>query len=278
MRQDDDEELADDLLALSDYLSIFVGLNDQTKEIGDSRSLLYRGQANEKFGLTPSIFRNGLLKNEHVVIQKLLLKASGDFSETLNPFDRLAKMQHYGLPTRLLDLTANPLVALYFACIDCPDENGEIVVFYDYMQNCNSADVCMISAMAEYSGKSEQSMRTFLSNHGFPTASIETTGLLKMPYVLVEPTMNNERIKRQSGAFAIIGMRSNANGYEKEEFDLRDMVVVSEDEGITRSITIPKKSKTRLLEELDVIGINKAFLFPELEHQASYLKSKYEEI
>ena len=40
------------------------------------------------------------------------------FSECKSALDYLVQMQHYGLPTRLLDMTTNPLVALYFACLE----------------------------------------------------------------------------------------------------------------------------------------------------------------
>ncbi|MCL2555413.1 MAG: FRG domain-containing protein [Firmicutes bacterium] len=47
--------------------------------------------------------------------------------EGLSSIDRLAKMQHYGWPTRLLDFTRKPLVALYFACEDANEQNDGIV-------------------------------------------------------------------------------------------------------------------------------------------------------
>lgn len=48
-----------------------------------------------------------------------------------NRFDSLVKMQHFGMPTRLLDTTTNPLVALYFACESDKqlDKDGAVYMF-----------------------------------------------------------------------------------------------------------------------------------------------------
>jgi len=43
-------------------------------------------------------------------------------------------MQHYGIPTRLLDITSNPLVALFFACIEFPKVDGEVIFFSGAVQ------------------------------------------------------------------------------------------------------------------------------------------------
>jgi hypothetical protein len=275
--ENDENQLQFDEFKLESLISIFIKNNEQAKGIDDSRVLLYRGQADKGFDLVPSIFRKGRLVNEHKMIQQLLLRSPDSFSDVQNPFERLVKMQHYGLPTRLLDVTTNPLVALYFACIDCLDKDGEIIVFYDYVNSHNESNVRLISALSEYSGKSEQGMRVFFDERGFQTSKINTRDLLGIPYILVEPPMNNERIKRQSGAFALVGVRQDDRSFEKTKFDLRELVMIKENEGIERSIVIPKEYKVPLLDELDVIGINKAFLFPELEHQATYIISKYEE-
>lgn len=48
--------------------------------------------------------------------------------------------------------------------------------------------------------------------------------------------------------------------------------------GYLAQFIIPKEDKGQLLKELESFGINHGFLFPELEHQAAYIKNKYEEV
>ena len=83
----------------------------------------YRGHANKDWELLPSIFRtpNGVEK-EHLLFRDMVAHEPQSFSECKSALDYLVQMQHYGLPTRLLDMTTNPLVALYFACQPTPDD------------------------------------------------------------------------------------------------------------------------------------------------------------
>lgn len=80
----------------------------------DKYEIFYRGE-NEYFETTiPTIFRSGL-ENEHKIFRELELRYPNIFDNAKSTIDKLAIMQHYGLPTRLLDLTTNPLLALYMA-------------------------------------------------------------------------------------------------------------------------------------------------------------------
>jgi len=63
------------------------------------------------------IFRGGRDRYEKKYYYEAITRFPQEF-EGLSSIDRLAKMQHYGWPTRLLDFTRKPLVALYFACED----------------------------------------------------------------------------------------------------------------------------------------------------------------
>ena len=81
---------------------------------------LYRGQK-KNYGSTKylaSLFRQQ--KDEYLLTSTYMHMC--DLSNLDSNFSRLSYMQHFGLPTRLLDLTKEKFVALYFACQ--PDENG----------------------------------------------------------------------------------------------------------------------------------------------------------
>lgn len=79
--------------------------------------IFYRGHANPNYTLRPSIMRTtSLQENESKLYNELLINCPEDFEKCHTHLEKLVKMQHYGLPTRLLDITRNLLVALFFAC------------------------------------------------------------------------------------------------------------------------------------------------------------------
>lgn len=91
----------------------------------EGAELFYRGHADDDWKLLPSIFRveKGLEK-EHLLFRDMVAHTPQSFAECKSALDYLVQMQHYELPTRLLDVTMNPLVALFFACaeVDTPEE------------------------------------------------------------------------------------------------------------------------------------------------------------
>jgi hypothetical protein len=108
------------------FNDFFVKLTDITKEItkDDNLLLLYRGQKNSSWDLLPKIARKEynfigpdfLTKEKDLVEEFQRLSRPYTNSDLLtNAWDLLSLAQHHGLPTRLLDWTTNPLVALYFA-------------------------------------------------------------------------------------------------------------------------------------------------------------------
>jgi len=104
--------------SVSEFIEKIVQLDKE-----EGTETFYRGHANRDWELLPSIFRtpNGVEK-EHLLFRDMVAHEPQSFSECKSALDYLVQMQHYGLPTRLLDMTTNPLVALYFACQPTPDD------------------------------------------------------------------------------------------------------------------------------------------------------------
>ena len=295
-----ENERATEIKSVGAFIDLIKKLNENDE--GASVERYFRGQKVEFWPLMPSIFRNNMLSIEHDLMQKPLLKCPDEFNGLTNPFDIMTKYQHYGMCTRLLDLTSNPLVALYFACqihgeipyisesnINDESNNKEPygVIYYTtdfYPVTSTDQDVRIIVELS----------RCDLSN-GLPTKEIlkmlvernvisEEKAKIweKVPGIydfisrlqknyMIKPSFSNERLKHQSGMFLLASSFLVEQGNVDDNPMISKAIVDLKDSFSEDFFYIEGKNKENILKELDLYNINEATLFPELEHQLNYI-------
>ena len=108
------KEIPHEINSVSDLSQILQTLGEPKE--GYTR--FFRGHGDEGWQMLPSIYREDyLIENEDKIIKDALTYCPDDFLPSDTLFEKLVKLQHYGYSTRLLDLTTNALVALYFASL-----------------------------------------------------------------------------------------------------------------------------------------------------------------
>lgn len=204
-------------------------------------SVVFRGQP-VRGGLLPSIARKNPNIDTTEIEKRLLaqLKLQGASMLPTNgdtELDLLVTAQHYGLKTRLLDWTTNPLIALWFACSD--RKEGDVYVYG------LEAD----SLLGE---------NVYEKNPFTPSKTR-----------IIQPRLNNPRIIAQQGWFTL-------HRYAKKNSRFVPLESNSETKKHLHEFIIPASKRKELLAALDRHGISSKTIFPDLVGLCSHLNWKHE--
>ena len=295
-----------EITSVDEFMKEISILNQNKKD--PNAQLFFRGQAVDYWDIRPSIFRDQMLSIEHNLMTEPLRQVPSEFYNLSESFEIMEKYQHYGMCTRLLDITTNPLVALYFACEhyekeeyrDSENKSSENVspqgMVYFKEDNMplkyNDLDVRILSKMASYNMNNDCTLEEIiikLYEDGIISIDkkknwLEENGMSEFIHICqsvctVLPIMNNDRLIRQSGAFLLPGKLTISNRGNS----LKDAIITKSeanlrDEFEKKFFYISDDNKEQIRQELENCNVNEAHLFPELEYQLKYIRRHNEHL
>lgn len=227
---------------------------------------VFRGQPALHWDLTPSVFRADHRAREHSYIQEFMHAAPVRSKECPPPHDKAAwlpLMQHFGLPTRLLDVTRSILVAAFFAA-DSPDQpasdqpspDGQIWALDALHINQRTTGEPALLSLRMLADAPPRSGEFHLLNDAFSQRKRSREPL----YAVVAASELDLRLYAQQGLFLIQNVPISIDQQPGAEQFVRRYRVAAE-------------AKRELLDQLDSLGINESRMFPDLEHLASHIRT-----
>lgn len=253
---------------LVDYLIAVKALSNT------SGATWFRGQSKRKHELEPGLYRHPTIKgnkNTHAKAAELESKLMERFKNHSVPYvghkfvheDEWAQlffMQHYRVPTRLLDWSYSPLIALHFALSGAEKESknpdSACAVWTLHPEIWNEAALNHQSAPAKIYGTDSDEIKPYKAGAAFKSQTADA--------IAIEGIHNSPRIVAQQGAFTIFGpttspmeVQFNASFYPPTALGL---------------ITIKAPDVINMNKELIDAGILETTIYPDLEGLASRLK------
>lgn len=250
--------------SLAEYLALVetVWQSWSAPRAGTLADIWFRGHADAAWPLTPGAHRapfDGF--SEHRLRHDFLLRAQPFLGELAvaprSDWDWYFLMQHYGVPTRLLDWTESALVALYFALLPAGAAGAEpdACVWLLDPRRVNTVLAGIGDFVPIYS---DAQVAPYL-----PRLWDESEAGLPQAPLAIDPPANSPRLAAQRGKFTVHGLdRAGLQGQRR----LGD--------GLQR-IRIPARHKPALRRQFLVTGVSEGTLFPGLGGVAADVVTLY---
>lgn len=281
-----------------DLLREFTGLKEDKYHVGSGRGAahLFRGHEDAAYRLWTTLDRYGGARKrqaEDILLREFRRRMHQYLpSESIPRSDlvTLALMEHYGVPTRLLDVTRSPYVALYFAVRDALRDADAAVWAFNCMnirtsslKRVFSKDPALAKQIGRFYDPRAQFTRQELFTEWFmPDVShvdLQNPEPLRHHEIIfdLEPFTMNPRLTLQQGLFLVSGSPSRT--FEDTLVDLLEEIEshIGETGGREPSvckIVIPGNLRRPLMRHLEKMNITAATLFGGLEGLATSLREK----
>jgi hypothetical protein len=235
------------MTAWTDFLA---EVKQAENDLGNPREVWYRGHSNEDWNLVPSLIREDdwELKEKELFLE-FSKTASRLFDKRSNDWEILFDMQHYWIPTRLLDWTTVMGVAIAF------------ILHNDYADAQNSAlFVLDPTSLNRLSGREE--VINVPEDKGFEYKTIywEKRPVQIEKPLAIRPGQQSDRIRAQKGVFTVHGIPES--GFENAATDC------------FRKIVLPSEAKDEAKDFLKWANLDEYTIYPDIVGMAQHIKRK----
>lgn len=288
---------------LSEFLNLFDKYKTQFSKMYRTGGFIFRGMSDISWCLLPGIFReyaenqkssavvgssySGKIysAHEYEILSHFRKEASGLLTH-ISPkddFTWLQYAQHYGVPTRLLDFTANPLVAMYFCCQSESETNGVIWIINTVAFERWSTHERICRDMGpDYTREAiiNSIMREMRGEFDWGDVNGEPRQKKYRPIMFIPPYID-QRMSAQSSRFLLWGNNQSAlenmiDADNEMQFCPGVTLNITDDQRFLAKLIIPYKCKHHIMKELDLLNINEKSIFPGLDGIGKYINKHYQ--